>query len=157
VAITAVPCVASFDDAWAANGQGSDPSPYYSAFGVTFDNSDGYGVIGGEGNNDPGNWNIEGSNGPAAWGIWSGTHSIFFTSPTAAVSVDFLRGHSDTSFTVYGHQVGGGQLTQTISLSGAYDVETAVFSGLVEEISWTNSGTHGVDNIQYESSSTCPP
>jgi hypothetical protein len=48
-------CVVMFDDAWSANGSGSDPTADYGPYGVDFDNTNGYGCIGGEGNGDPGN------------------------------------------------------------------------------------------------------
>lgn len=149
-----VSCTLDMDAAWAANGQGSDPTAYYGTYGLTFDNAYGYGLIGGVGNGDPGNWSIEGSNGSAAWGLWEGEHGIGFGTVVHGVSLDFLRGYTDYDFTVYAllgeHMVGRAE----VSLVGAFDVETVSFPGPVDQVVWYLNGIIGLDNLRFEGS--CP-
>ena len=62
----------AFDDAWSALGQSGDPGSFYvESDGATISGI--YtGLIGGNGNGDPGNWNLEGINGSAFLGCNSG-------------------------------------------------------------------------------------
>ncbi len=61
----AVAAVFDFEDALSDLGHAGDPANYYQALGLTFNGS--YtGVISGVSNGDPGNFNLEGTNGPAS-------------------------------------------------------------------------------------------
>ncbi len=150
-------CVLAFDDAYAVLGDGANPETFYGTFGVHFDNAAGYGLIGGMGNGDPGNWDIQGSNGPAAWGLWQGVHAISFDVPTNGLSVDFLRAFDDMTVVVTASLAGAEVETQTFSLAGAFDVATVNFSNRLDRISWSTAviGT-GLDNVRYNGWS-CPP
>lgn len=151
-------CSVSFDDAWEALGQPADPDTYYSPFGVSFNNINGYGLIGGEGNGDPGNWDIEGTYGSAAWGIWIGPHSISFASPVTMVSLDMLRGHNDYSITVDAYLGGGFVASQTVTLVGPHVSEPVQFMGPIDELVLGSTGVSGagVDNIVYTGLADCP-
>jgi len=150
-------CVVVMDDAWAAEDQGSDPTTFYADYGLTFDNTNGFGLIGGMGNGDPGNWDIDGTNGTAAWGLWNGDHSIALP-PSTFVSVDFLRGHNDGSITVTASFEGTEVSSVTITLTGAFDSETVSFLGPIDLLEWTNAFTLGLDNLRYTAEGvTCPP
>ncbi len=153
----AAACVIAFDDQWFLTGDQTNPNTYYSTYGVGFDNTAGYGLIGGMGNGDPGNWDIEGSNGSAAWGIWPGAHAITFTEPAVEVSLDFLRAFDDYTIEVHGFLDGVRYETVTVSLVGAFNVQTATFAGAVDEIRWDFSGYFGVDNLRYRTTAGCPP
>ncbi len=152
-------CVATFDPAWAAFGENGEPSDYYSAYGVSFDNIDGYGLIGGTSNGDSSGWGLDGTNGPAAWGLWPGYHSIAFDSSVTNVSVDFIQPANDASFTVSAYNVGAFVGSVDISLTGLYSVDTATFAGPVDQVEWTApSNFLVVDNVQYDTTDlTCPP
>lgn len=151
------PCVVVMDDAWADLGQGTDPTGFYTTYGLTFDNTAGYGLIGGDGNGDPGNWDIEGTVGSAAWGLWSGDHSIDLPA-SSFVSMDFLRGHNDGTFSITASFEGSEVSTVTITLTGPYDIETVSFLGPVDRIAWNNACCFGLDNIRYtEVGLDCPP
>lgn len=140
-----------FDDAWAVNGDGSDPETFYGVdYGVHFDNTNGYGVIGGMDNGDPGSWAIQGTNGTAAWGIWQGYHSITWDTEVSVVSIDFLRGHNDVSGTINAYYMGTLVDTATISLTGEFDFDTVTFTGTVDKVDWDINQIFGVDNIVYQ-------
>ena len=54
----------NFDDAFAENGNGFNPATYYSGVSIS---GTYFGVVGGVGNGDPGNWSLAGSNGSVFW------------------------------------------------------------------------------------------
>jgi len=149
-------CVIMFDDAFAQFGHGSDPEWYYGPYGVHFDNTNGFGVIGGVGNGDPGDWDIEGTNGSAAWGLWAGYHGIHFDAPVTGVSLDLLRGHDDLVITLNASYEGNHVGSQVLSLSGSFDVETAIFPGPIDTITWDAPCCYGLDNIVYTGNLECP-
>jgi hypothetical protein len=145
-----IPGVLNFDDAYAIYGTGASPEWYYGTFGVHFDNTAGLGLIGGVGNGDLGNWDIEGTNGSAAWGLWGGTHSISFDTPTIGLSMDFLRGFVDvTNLPVKAYLNGTLVETQTFSLTGAFDSATVTFNSKLDKIEWTSTLIFGLDNVHY--------
>ena len=79
----------AFDDAWAALGQGGDPATFYQP-DLTISGTY-FGVVGGNGNGDPGNWNLEGTNGSAFLGsnrIPQSNPTFTFATPLADVSLD---------------------------------------------------------------------
>ena len=144
-------CVLRFDDVYATDGYGADPDAYYDEHGVSLNNDSGFGVIDGESNGDTGNWYIEGTNGPAAWGLWSGAHSISFNIPTDGLSIDFLRGHQDvSSVNVIASLDGTTVETKSFSLSGDTESVTVTFSKKLDKIFWTSASSFGVDNVVYK-------
>ncbi|MEC7984750.1 MAG: hypothetical protein VX278_06280 [Myxococcota bacterium] len=150
-------CVVDFDAAWSSLGQGANPENYYGSYGLSFNNTNGYGLIGGMGNGDPGNWDIDGSNGTAAWGCWGGDRSISFDAPVTAVSLDFLRGFNDYSVSVDAYIGGSFVDSQTVSLSGAFAVGSVSFTGPLDELRWSAGCCYGVDNLEYSTTDfACP-
>jgi hypothetical protein len=150
-------CVAAMDEAWIAEGQGADPTLYYDAFGLTFDNTNGYGLIGGEGNGDPGNWNIDGTNGTAVWGLWAGDHSISLP-PSTNVSVDFCRGFHDGTIMIIASFEGTEVESKSVTLTGDFNTETVLFPGPIDRLEWSNACCFGLDNLRYTmTGDTCPP
>jgi hypothetical protein len=142
-------CTIYFDDAYEALGQGSDPEAFYGAAGVHFDNSSGYGVIGGEGNGDPGNWDIEGTNGSAAWGMWDSAHSIWFDAPVYELSIDFLRGFGDYSVTVDAYLDDVWVEAGTVSPTGEWGWDTLSIAGPIDELRWDTGCCYGADNLEF--------
>lgn len=150
-------CVAAMDEAWAAVGQGADPTDYYGDFGLTFDNENGYGLTGGVGNDDPGNWDIEGTNGSAFWGLWGGAHSITLP-PSTNVSVDFCRAFNDGTITITASFEGTEVESKSVTLTGAFNTETVLFPGPIDRLDWTNACCFGLDNLRYTvTGDACPP
>lgn len=153
-------CFIDFSDGWATAGEGADPTDYYAAWGVTFVGK--YGLIGGDANGDPGNWN----NANEAWGIWSagfggsstGPRQILFDAPAANVSLQLQRGFDDFTATVEGYL--NGQLVETFtpSLAGGYDVETVTFTQIIDEVrlSTASALAYIVDDVAYEGEFSCP-
>ena len=150
-------CLADFEDAWAFLGQGADPTGYYFGYNLFFDPLSGYGLIGGIGNGDPGSWNIEGTEGSAAWGLWPGSQSVIWAEPAHNVSMDFLRGWTDYTFAVTAYDAGAAVGTRTVSLVGNGDVDTTSWTGPIDEVSWTSGGYYGIDAIRWEGTTSCPP
>jgi len=149
-------CTLDMDDAWTIYGENASPEAHYGPFGVSFNNNAGYGLIGGMGNGDPGNWDIEGTNGSAAWGIWPGYHDIQFAQQVTDTSLDFLRGHYDYSITVEAYLLGQLVDSQQLSMVGAFDFETATFVGPIDEIRFDTVDYFGVDNVNYFTTMMCP-
>jgi len=152
-----LPCTMLFDDAYAQFGQGSEPEWFYAIYGVTFNNDWGYGVIGGMSNGNPGSWNVEGTNGPAAWGLWPGPHAIYFESPVTGVSLDILRGIEDATITLDAYLDGALVDSQVATVSGPFDFETVSFAGPIDTIGWEHHPyVFGIDNIRYSGLPSCP-
>lgn len=147
--------VIAFDDAFHALGQGSDPNDFYDkpTFVGPF-----YGVVGGIGNGDPGNWGLEGTNGSAFWGFNNQvTGGLLFDTDVRVFSMDVSRSNGSApgqSIAVYffrrGEQVGSkeivlGRINEWSTISF---VETAI-----DEVRFEGStrgfSPFGIDNIQY--------
>lgn len=81
----------SFDDAYAALGDVGDPATFYlGSDGATISGTHS-GLVGGNGNGDPGNWNLEGTNGSAFLGCNQGSlcsPTITFASVLSSISLD---------------------------------------------------------------------
>jgi hypothetical protein len=142
-------CEVAFDDAYAADVY--YVNPFYNPYGIHFEADALRGVVDGMENGDSGNWRIQGSNGPAAWGVWSGPHAIFFDSPVRDFRMDFLRGHADLDEMVVSAFLAGNLVgTQTVSLYGPFAVAPVSFEGLdADRISWNSPEIIGADNITY--------
>jgi hypothetical protein len=134
-----------------------------------------FGLVAGMANGDPGNWGLEGSNGPQLLGFWGGWSvnpsqaytgpgdteyaSINFTVPTTTtpeavdVSFDLLeRTSQSASYTFYGFS--NGSLVDTITPTltpvtiDGYAEQMATISFLgVDEIRLDSTGPGGLDNF----------
>jgi len=155
--------VITFDEFPADNFNGGLPADRYSSLGVTIDAPEDGATRGGISNGDPGNWGVDGTNGP----IFSGfnetyTMSLLFGTDIMSFSLDASRtnGSIDGTITLQafldGLLVGtdGGDLGainqwSTFSLSGLFDQIT---------ITGTGSGFHpfGIDNINFASDGAVP-
>jgi hypothetical protein len=128
----------------------------YSAFGVHF-NSDGRhsGIVrAGLANGDPGNWNLNGTNGPNFLGhnSFGLTGTIDFDVPIYGFSVDAARGHSPglVSFSINAYGPGGFLETQTVS-SPASVWKTVALSTLsgITRIEYQALDNFALDNIRF--------
>ena len=156
--------VLTFDDAYAALGQGGNPATYYSSEGVTISGTY-FGLVGGVGNGDPGNWSLEGTNGSAFLGCNEGdscSPTFTFTSPQdVSLDIGFNDGDS-ASFTVTGYldstPVGSETLTITNPNTETGTWDTFSLSGAVDEvvISSSGAGAYGVDNVNFTAAAPEP-
>ncbi|MDQ1315771.1 MAG: hypothetical protein QG662_1880 [Pseudomonadota bacterium] len=154
--------ILAFDDAWSANGDTYVPTSYYP--GVTI-SGDTIGVMGGVSNGDPGNWDLEGTNGPAFLGVNSGVGSattFTLSSPVTSFSMDVgLANGWNNDFTLTAflgatpvHSV---SFTLTDANGGTGTWHTAAISGVgaFDSVTLTStSGTGfawGMDNVVFSS------
>jgi hypothetical protein len=149
-------CVIRFDDAYANGFSDMSPDGFYAPFGVHFDNGAGYGVIGGEGNGDPGNWDIEGTNGSAVWGLWENGHGIVFDADVTNLSIDWMRAFNDFTLQVDGYNNGSLVQSQVVTPTGAHDHRTMTFTVAVDQLVWNIPCCYGADNIVYTTTLNCP-
>ena len=158
--------VITFDDAYAALGNGGDPATYYSSEGVTIGGVNS-GVIGGIGNGDPGNWQLEGTVGSAFLGCNQGdscSPTFNFASPVDDVTLDIGISYQSANFTVSGY------LDSTLVDSDSFTVsagtvggtwDTFSVDGPVDEVvvssSFNDGGFfYGIDNVNFSSATPEP-
>jgi hypothetical protein len=126
----------------------------YSAFGVHF-NVDGRagGIVrAGIANGDPGNWNLNGTNGPNFLGHNSLglTGTIDFDVPVYNFAVDAAWGHGTLSgFTVKAFGPGGLLETQTVSSPATVWRTVALSATSITRIEYQASTNFGLDNIHF--------
>jgi hypothetical protein len=150
-----------FEDAWDAFGQSADPTLFYGAYGVTYYKNSPVGtggLVAGMSNGDPGNWEVEGTNGTSAWGLWYGDFSITFDETVMDVSLDFIRAGSDQAFTVEAYSRGAKVDSRAISVVGAWDFDTVFFPGPLDQIVWAFPASFmAVDDLRYSAPTLpCP-
>ena len=158
--------VINFVDAYESFGKKdppkNDPEDFYQGrdgihFAQDCDKSKaGYGVIGGKGNGDPGNWGLEGSNESPMWGVWGhyGNGRMTFDRPAVYVKFDIIQKYKvgvRAVFKLGGEQVG---VIEKASGEGGLDGEHLYsFSfeeGPCDEVSWECKKAHGVDNVRFK-------
>jgi len=156
----------SFDDAYLS---GSPLSTFYSTGqGVTITGTS-VGVVGGNGNGDPGNWNLEGTNGSAFLGChFSCTTALNFNSIYNNASLDIgmpgFNWAADFTVNILLNNVITG--TQTFNLSSgpqnAGPWSSATFSGVdfnrIEILhNFSTTLAYGIDNISFSSTTVPEP
>lgn len=160
LAALSVPAAASadvifFDDAYAVLGDGGDPNDFYTS--PTFVGPY-FGLVGGIGNGDPGNWDLEGTNGSAFWGFnVDVVGGLLFPSDMVDFSFDISRsaGSSDgQTFSIEFYDDGGLVGSDFIILGDINDWSTIVFDGVAfDEVRFAGSNQgfspYGIDNIQF--------
>lgn len=159
--------VATFDDAWADLGGGANPGNYYS--NLTISIPGGFGVIGGVGNGDPGNWDLNGTNGPALLGLWTdnGPSTYQFAYPQTSIAMDVGSSFGDdNNYTLQaflGATPVGAPVTANIidNNNGNGTWQTLTVSGIgqfdsVQLSEDNNQCCTGVDNIVYDDVAPTP-
>ena len=150
--------ILTFDDIPAYQGNDIDDviREEYAHIGVHF-NSDGRhsGIVRlGLSQGDPGNWNLEGSNGPQFLGhnSYGRTGLIEFDMPIWDFQVDAARGHSgitDLTFEAYNS---AGNLLETVTLPSTTPQiwETITFSATgITRIEYYSPNNFALDNMQF--------
>lgn len=164
--------VIRFDEAgwagWAIPGPYVDPATYYQASdGVTFTGNY-YSNIGGNSNGDPGNWNLDGINGPVFLGTNAGIGSgpnVHFASPAYDVTLDVgLPGHNWTNDIIVTGFLGASIIeSHTVNIASPTDPgnwDTVGFGSALDRIEvrlGAGSGfAFGIDNIVFNSTPAVP-
>jgi hypothetical protein len=154
--------IIAFDDLYAAGGTGASAATFYLAsYGVTVSGTN-FGAVGGIGNGDPGNWHLNGTNGPAFLGCNSDNScspTFTWTSPISSVSVDVgLPAFSwDSNFLVQALLsnvvVGSDSFNLVSGARGAGPWHTSSFNGRFDQLKITASFNPGlglgVDNLVF--------
>ena len=86
--------VVNWEDAYAAGFISKLPEEFYKGRdGIHFHHTAGYGIVPGKSRGDEGNWNLEGTNGPAICAIWGedGDTTLSFDSTARYVHFDFVN------------------------------------------------------------------
>jgi hypothetical protein len=142
----------------------------YSGLGVTFgiDNS---GTWGGMTNGDPGNWGLNGTNGPAFLGNngRNNAHTyittIFFTTPVSSVTFDVSRSNGSTAgqtlkWFAYAGATLLGSATVTLGSINEWTQISLNFAGIDEVVLEGSSvafSPYGIDNLQFGTAAVPEP
>lgn len=151
----------TFDEIAAQDG-GGVVSNQYTGSGVTF-SAGNVGTWGGNSNGNPGNWALEGTNGPQFLGFNGGgggvdgyTQTLTFSSAVGAFSADFARSQGSNDGEIILEAFNGATLVATASGSfGALAewMNLSVTGVTFDSVTWSGSGTdfhpYGVDNVVF--------
>jgi len=156
------------------NGGGAKLDPTrYSYLGVTFNSPDDGGTIGGISNGDPGNWGLDGTNGPIFSGFNGSSYSMtmLFTNDITGFSLDASRSSSSFSgaqLTLQGWKDGTLIESTTLGFLAINVWSTFSLSNTVNEVRWqafqafgggggpVTRTPFGVDNIQWTNVAPIP-
>jgi hypothetical protein len=153
--------IINFDE-FPANNSNVPITTLYAPVGVIFD-SDNSGIWDGLSNGDPGNWGLEGTNGPAFLGnnginnLATYVTTIFFSVPVSYVSLDVSRSSGsipEQELTASAFS-GSTWLTSTVVLLGDINHWTPItlsFLGMGFDkviLNGSEVGYNGVDNLQF--------
>jgi hypothetical protein len=137
----------------------------YQGLGVTFANIGSAGTWGGISNGDPGNWDLEGTNGASFYGIQADAIiSLSFDSIIDDFSLDTSRslGSQNTNtFTLTAYLGGSSIAQQTITQAAINDWTTVSFTGFsFDEVQLTSANgsrpVYGIDNVTFNESAPVP-
>ena len=151
----------TFDEFPADNSNGSMPSSRYNYLGVTISGTDDGSTLGGLSNGNPGNWGLEGTNGPFFSGFngssYTNTLTLISGGSIYSFSLDVSRsnGSADTNtFTIEGYTNNVLTESVTVPLHTINEWTTVSLNSVVDEVKWfgTGSGFHpfGVDNLNFQ-------
>jgi hypothetical protein len=150
--------VIAFDDAYAVLGDGGDPNAFYTnpVFGGSY-----FGLVGGLGNGDPGNWDLEGTNGSAFLGTNSGYDgSMLFAAHLSEISLDVSRSAGSSAgqtFAIEYYSAGTMVGSELVTLGDINVWTTLSFNAAAfDEVRWQGSANgfspFGIDNVVFTGS-----
>lgn len=163
VGATANASVITFDEIPPANGNFGFLTEEYAALGIHFVTTDDGSIMGGISNGDPGNWNLEGTNGPAFLGFNGQSYSLTanFDAAMSIVSLDVSRSlgsFSGDTFTLdaYSGITLVGSQTVTLGPINVWSAISIAAAG-IDSIQMSGSGVsflspYGVDNLSFTGS-----
>lgn len=151
--------IITFDEFPADNGGTLFPTRY-SYLGVTFISPDDGGTQGGVSNGDPGNWDLDGTNGPIFSGFNGSSYSMtmLFSGDVSGFSLDASRANGsspDTTLTLTGWENGSLIESTTIGFGAINNWATVSLSNIVDEVRWQSIGPS--PNKPFEVSQVKPP
>jgi len=151
--------VINFDEIAPANGNFGFLTEEYAALGIHFVTTDDGSIFGGMSNGDPGNWDLEGTNGPAFLGFNGASYSAIanFDVAMGFVSLDVSRslGSADgNTFTLDAYSGINLVGSQTVTLGPINTWSTVSITGAgfdSIQMSGAGGGFHpfGVDNLIF--------
>lgn len=155
---TANATLINFEDAYLDVSPGATLAAYYVSHGLII-NGNGYGVVGGIGNGDPGGWNLEGTNGPAFYGCNYGNRckqEFLFNTVMTGYSIDMSAGHtSGVQFNVTAYLNNSFVDIQQVSLLARNDWVTASYNGQFDSLivspykNFNQGYGYGIDNLVF--------
>lgn len=166
LATTAHAGVINFEEFPADNSNGPMQADRYSALGVAFVATDDGSTWGGIGNGDPGNWDLEGTNGSIFSGFNGSSYGLtmLFDTDVSAFAMDAARSAGSSAgdtITLEGWNDGGLVETLTVTFGDINVWSTLTLASSVDEVRWfgTGDGFHpfGVDNIQWDAAAVSAP
>jgi hypothetical protein len=150
--IAASGAVINFEDL----SHGTVVTNQYAGLGATFGPGN-FGVVGGISEGDPGNWDLDGTNGPHFLGF-NGPYdqTITWSSDINGFSLDVSRSlgsGAGNTFTLTGLQNGVIVDSEVVALGAINTWTTVTLTGLFDEIQWVGAGAgfhpFGVDNLVF--------
>ena len=164
-ASSASAAVITFDEFAPANTNGVIPSNRYASLGVTIQATDDGSTFGGIANGDPGNWDLNGTNGAIFSGFNGPSYSMsfLFASDITTFSLDAARaaGSSDGTITLYGYLNGSLTSSNSVVLGAINSWSTVGLMGLFDQVTVTGTGTgfhpFGIDNVNFSSGPVAGP
>lgn len=151
--------VITFDEFPPANANANFLTEEYAALGIHFITTDDGSTYGGISNGDPGNWDLEGTNGPAFLGFNGDSYSLAATFDVGMndIALDVSRSGGSTqgnTFTLNAFQGITLVETQTVVLGPINSWSTVSLSvGNIDRIEWFGTGVgfhpYGVDNLRF--------
>ncbi|MCK4625357.1 MAG: PEP-CTERM sorting domain-containing protein [Phycisphaerae bacterium] len=152
--------VITFDEIPPANGNFGFLTDEYAHLSILFETTDDGSIFGGISAGDPGNWDLEGTNGPAFLGFNGSSYSLattFFEQDMNYVSLDVSRSNGSSAgntFTLEAYDGGTLVDARTVILGPINDWTSVTVSGPgIDRTEWygEGSGFHpfGVDNLYF--------
>ncbi|MBD2082694.1 hypothetical protein [Leptolyngbya sp. FACHB-17] len=150
---------AAFDNLY-SNNSGFNPAASYSAQGLTISGNY-FGIVGGVANGDPGNWGLNGTNGPVFLGCNQAANcspTFTFASLVTGFSIDVgVRAGTTDNFTIQAFQGAtslGTATTGTFTGSGASGTwRTLSFAGPLTRVVLSSTtppfSAYGMDNVNF--------
>lgn len=150
----------TFDEFPADNNSGGIPASRYAYLGVTFHSTHNGKTLGGISNGDPGNWDLDGTNGPLFSGYNNSDYANTFTLNSGydfiSFSLDVSRSNGSSSsdtFTLEGYKDNNLIESVTVPLPTINIWTTVSLTLPADEIRWVGSGgtfrPYGIDNLNF--------
>ena len=156
-AVPAAAVTITFDEFAPSNSNGAIAINQYSGFGVQFIGTDDGSTWGGNANGNPGNWGVDGTNGPIFSGFngASNAQTLIFSSSINGFSLDASRtnGSVDGTITLQGFLGASLISTANVSLGAINTWSTLGISGTFDRVVYSGTGTgfhpFGIDNLNW--------
>jgi hypothetical protein len=156
--------VIDFEDAYADLGYKGQPTNYYSADGLTIGGNY-FGLIGGVSQGDPGNFDLEGTNGPSSLAVNTINHTIdLIFGSTTDLFLDLGIDFGNTSNITINTYLNGSLMSSSLD---AYTDTLNNGLGTWSTLNWSNidrvtlNATSGwrawsLDNLQFNNTASVP-